>query len=194
VIPNRGKHWWLVAGALAVTLGACSGSGGDGDGAPASGPRVSATTAGEDQPASDSADAGNDIPSPCLDEGDVAAAIGFPVTVAYDTLRAEGDAVSCSYQGDGGEGFVQILVGPASAADEVQDKARTMSGAEAESIDVGERGIAFGSPDASYAAAVDDDRVFAVNVSSATSAELVGDKRDAVTDILAQVIAVSVSS
>jgi hypothetical protein len=194
VIRNRGTHWWLVAGALVAALSACGGGGGDGDGDSSSRRGDPPTSSGAGTVASTSADAGSDIPSPCLDEGDIAAAIGFPVSVQYDTLRSEGDAVSCAYQGNGGEGFVQILVGPASATDEVlgevQSKARAMAGGDAESIDVGERGLAFGSPDASYAAAVDGGRVFAVSVSSATSSELVGDKRDAVTSILDQVIAV----
>jgi hypothetical protein len=196
----RRKTWSLAAGVLVVSLAACGGGGDDdssGGGAFAQDETaIEAPASGSDTPPAEtpSGGGGSDIPSPCLDEGSIGSAIGFPVTVAYDTLRVEGEAVSCSYQGNGGEGFVQILVGPDSATDEVlgevEDKARAMSGAEAQAIDVGERGLAFGSPDASYAAAVDGYRVFAVSVSSATSADLVGDKREAVADILQQVIAV----
>jgi hypothetical protein len=193
------RYWWLLVGALAVALGACGGGDGDRDatrnlGQDATGAEAPPSRSDAEPASSPSGGSGSDIPSPCLDEGDIGATIGFPVAVQYDTLRSEGGAVSCAYQGNGGEGFVQILVGPIAAADEVlgevSDKAQAMSGGPAQSISVGERGVAFGSPDASYAAAVDGDRVFAVNVSSATSSELVGDKREAVTSILGQVIAV----
>jgi hypothetical protein len=199
---DRQRYWWVVAGTLAITLAACGGGGGDDDGGssgfgqgePAAESGATSAESGTPIAGAETSPSGSDIPSPCLDEGSITSAIGFPVTVQYDTLRAEGGAVSCAYQGNGGEGFVQILVGPGSATEEVlgevRDKAQAMSGAEAQPIDVGEQGLAFGSPDASYAAAVDGDRIFAVNVSSATSSELVGDKREAVTSILEQVIAV----
>jgi len=130
-------------------------------------------------------------PAQCPTEQDVSAAVGSPVTLAVsgNVVVASG----CSYLAVDREGGadVQITVGFALAADDqfaqVASDAATQ-GTTPEEISVGDRAESFGGPGRSEAIAVTGDSMVLVEVFNAGSQDI-GDKRDAATALLEQVIA-----
>ena len=135
------------------------------------------------------------IPTPCLKEADITSAIGFQVRVIRETTRSFGEQVSCNYQVTDDKApklgaFVAINVAPASKGNEflerVRSGAQTIAGKQAEAIDVGERGYAYGGDSMSEAAAIAGGRVYHVGVSSLERS--IGDKKDALILILKKVI------
>ena len=175
---------------LVITTAALSGCRGGKDG------NQSATTATGSEKLDDRGGSSSDgIPKPCLAEADIANAIGFQVRVIRETTRSVGEHVSCNYQVTDDKAaklgaFVSINVAPASKGDEflerVRSGAKTIAGKEAEVIDVGERGYAYGGASMSEAAAIAGGRAYHVGVSSLERS--IGDKKDAVFEILKKVI------
>jgi hypothetical protein len=107
----------------------------------------------------------------CLPAAEVTRVVGFPVQILVDT--SDGGNVACAYQATdpGEEGtLVSIGVGPAEQADEVFEEVRSGAKvahgqrAEAERINVGDRGYAYGSSSGSQAAAVARGRVYQVSI------------------------------
>jgi hypothetical protein len=180
----------LLALPLVLTTAALPGCSG---GQP--GNQSATTAAGSDKLDGGSGSSSDGIPTPCLKEADIANAVGFQVRVIRETTRAVGEHVSCNYQVTDDKAtklgaFVAINVAPASKGNEFLERVRsgalTMAGKQAESIDVGERGYAYGGASMSEAAAISGGRVYHVGVSSLERS--IGDKKDAVCQILKKVI------
>lgn len=156
----------------------------------------SATTAtGSDKVDGGGGSSSDGIPTPCLKEADITNAIGFQVRVIRETTRSVGELVSCNYQVTDDKAtklgaFVAINVAPASKGNEflerVRSGAQTIAGKQAEAIDVGERGYAYGGDSMSEAAAIAGGRVYHVGVSSLERS--IGDKKDALILILKKII------
>lgn len=131
----------------------------------------------------------------CPDAAFISTTIGFAVRSMPDASRSEPGTLLCVYQStDKALGaFVSIAVAPLSpgedAMGEIRASARTVLGeqADAEPIDVGERGYAYGSASKSGAAAVRQSQVYRVDVTSMTAARL-GDRKAAVVAILRKVV------
>ncbi len=159
------------------------------------GDQSATTAAGSDKLDGDGGSSSDGIPTPCLKEVDISNAIGFQVRVIRETTRSVGQHVSCNYQVSDDQAtklgaFVAINVAPASKGDEflerVRSGAKMIAGKQAEAIDVGERGYAYGGDSMSEAAAIAGGRVYHVGVSSLERS--IGDKKDAVILILKKVI------
>jgi len=153
------------------------------------------TATGSDKLDSGDGSSSDGIPTPCLKEADIANAVGFQVRVIRETTRSVGEHVSCNYQVTDDKAtklgaFVAINVAPASKGNEflerVRSGAQTIAGKQAEAIDVGERGYAYGGNSMSEAAAIAGGRVYHVGMSSLERS--IGDKKDALILILKKVI------
>ena len=131
----------------------------------------------------------------CPDAPFISTKIGFPVRAMPGASRSEPGTLLCAYQAtDAALGaFVSIAVAPLSpgedAMSEVRESAKTFLGeqADADAIDVGERGYAYGSMSKSEAAAIRASQVYRVDVTSAAAARL-GDRKAAVVAILRKVV------
>jgi len=131
----------------------------------------------------------------CPDAGFISTTIGFTVRSMPDASRSEPGTLLCAYQStDKALGaFVSIAVAPLSPGEdamaEIRASARTVLGeqADAEPIDVGDRGYAYGSASKSGAAAIRLSQVYRVDVTSVTGAPL-GDRKAAVVAILRKVV------
>jgi hypothetical protein len=131
----------------------------------------------------------------CPDASFIGTTIGFPVRSMPEASRSEPGTLLCAYQAtDPALGaFVSIAVAPLSpgedAMSEVRESAKTFLGeqAEADAIDVGERGYAYGSMSKSEAAAIRASQVYRVDVTSSSSTRL-GDRKAAVVAILRKVV------
>src|SRR6476620_7067826 len=91
----------------------------------------------------------------CPDAGFISTTIGFAVRSMPDASRSEPGTLLCAYQStDKAPGaFVSIAVAPLSPGEDARAEIRG-EGADAEPIDVGERGYAYGSASKSGAAAI----------------------------------------
>ena len=118
---------------------------------------------------------------PCPGEGDVAAAVGFPV-------RSKPYKFGCYYEtGDAGTSVSIMSIDP-SRADQVLEQMRSAAkpyGAEVVAIDVGQRGYAWSSPAQSQGFAVAGDRAYMLEVVTTGGG---GDKKAAVILILKMMI------
>lgn len=131
----------------------------------------------------------------CLPASEVAEAVGFEVRLMTEASFTSGSLTSCGYQatGDQSDTFVSIAVGPdsesAEAMEEVKSGARTMLGtaAQAEPVQLGDGGFAYGSSGKSEGAAVGGGRLYRVDVTS-TGLGGPGDKKDAVIAILRKIM------
>jgi hypothetical protein len=131
----------------------------------------------------------------CPDAGFISTTIGVAVRSRPDASRSEPGTLLCAYQTtDKARGaFVSIAVAPLSPGEdamaEIRASARAVLGeqADAEPIDVGDRGYAYGSSSKSGAAAIRQSRVYRVDVTSVTGAPL-GDRKAAVVTILRKVV------
>ena len=116
--------------------------------------------------------------------------VGFPVRVLPEGTRSFGPAEMCAYEGTEArkETFVSLSVEPAGGEEDpihgVKESARTWlgAGAEAEPIEVGDGGVAFGSSSQSEAAARKGDRVYRAQVGAMTGSP--GDKKEAMIALL----------
>lgn len=177
---------------LAAVLSACSNGN-------AAGQKPALLTTGDDQNvlSSRSTPGGSTsgLPQPCLEAAEVTEAVGFEVQVLREGTLSAGEAVICAYQATDTElgAFISIVVAPASESEqmltEVRSAAKTFLGedAEAETIDVGDGGYAYGSAHKSEAAAVAGARVYLVDISALGTASI-GAKKDAMIEILTKVI------
>ena len=188
-ITNKLILFALVLALAAAALSACGSRDQAGN--------QSATTAtGSDKPDGSGGSSSDGIPKPCLKEADIANAVGFQVGVMRgDMTRSFGEHVICTYQARDaklGDTFVSINVAPASKGNEVLEEVRSSAKthlgkqAEAEAIDVGERGYAYGGAWNSEAAAIAGGRVYHVGVGSVNVK--IGDKKAAVIRILKMMI------
>ena len=131
----------------------------------------------------------------CPDAEFITTTIGFAVRAMPDAGRSEPGTLLCAYQAtDKALGaFVSIAVAPIAPGEdamaEIRGSARSVLGeqADAEPIDGGARGYAYGSASTSGAAAVHLSRVYRVAVTSMTAARL-GDRKAAVVVILRKVV------
>ena len=124
----------------------------------------------------------------CPDAAHVTQAVGFAVRDLPAGTRSHGEAQMCAYQStDASQGaFVSISVQPADPQNdrvaELRSSAKLLAGADAEPIQVGEGGYAYGSGSKSEAAARQGGRVF--HVEAMSTGESIGNKRDAVVALL----------
>lgn len=131
----------------------------------------------------------------CPDAAFIGTTIGFAVRSMPDASRSEPGTLLCVYQSTDRTlgAFVSIAVAPLSPGEdamaEIRASARTVLGeqADAEPIDVGDRGYAYGSASKSGAAALRLSQVYRVDVTSMTAAPL-GDRKAAVIAILRKVV------
>lgn len=131
----------------------------------------------------------------CPDASFIGTTIGFAVRSMPEASRSDPGTLLCAYRAaDAALGaFVSIAVAPLApgedAMSEVRESAKAILGeqADAEAIDVGERGFAYGSMSKSEAAAIRASRVYHVDVTSTASARL-GDRKAAVVAILRKVV------
>jgi hypothetical protein len=159
---------------LAAALGAC------GDGGDASAQRPRAPGQGQ---------------SFCLSAAEMSQAVGFQVGVLPQGTRVFGPAEVCAYEGtDQLRGtFVSLSAGPAGGEEDpmekVRETAKLMLGAsaEAEPIDVGDGGFAYGSGPQSEAVARKGDRTYYVQVAT-TGAGGPGSKKAELVALLRQVV------
>ena len=133
--------------------------------------------------------------STCPDAAFISTTIGFTVRSMPGASRSAPGTLLCAYQATDARlgAFVSIAVAPLSpgedAMSEIRAAARTILGeqADAQPIDVGERGYAYGSASKSEAAAIRMSQVYHVDVTAAGIPRL-GDKREAVVAILRKVV------
>ena len=131
----------------------------------------------------------------CLSAADMSLAVGFEVTVLPAGTRVFGPSEICAYEGaDRNRGtYVSLTVGPAGGEEDpterVQKAAKTMLGtsAEAERIDVGEGGYAYGSSSQSEAAARKGNRTYYAHIGT-TGAGGPGDKKTELVALLRRVV------
>ncbi|MGE5091147.1 MAG: hypothetical protein ACM3OH_03170 [Bacillota bacterium] len=131
----------------------------------------------------------------CPDASFISTTIGFTVRSMRDASRSAPGTLLCAYQATDSRlgAFVSIAVAPLAAGEdamsEIRAAARTILGAQADAqpIDVGERGYAYGSASKSEAAAIRMSQVYHVDVTAAGIPRL-GDKKDAVIAILRKVV------
>jgi hypothetical protein len=131
----------------------------------------------------------------CPDASFISTTIGFTVRSMRDASRSAPGTLLCAYQATDPRlgAFVSIAVAPLAAGEdamsEIRAAARTILGAQADAqpIDVGERGYAYGSVSKSEAAAIRMSQVYHVDVTAAGTPRL-GDKKDAVIAILRKVV------
>jgi hypothetical protein len=128
-------------------------------------------------------------PSACPSAEDVSKAAGFPVTLK--TAGGSQDSFLCSYEMSGRYRgtFIELTGNPASLAEDVFSKVKqsvkVMNGddAEAERIDVGAGGWAYGGDGGSEAAAADGGHVYHVTLHSGPLSS-VGDQKDALVRVV----------
>ncbi len=128
-------------------------------------------------------------PSVCPAVEDVSKAAGFPVTLK--TAGGSPDSFLCSYEMSGRYRgtFIELTGEPASLAEDVFGKvkqsAKVMNGdrAEAQRIDVGSGGWAYGGDGGSEAAAADGGHVYHATLHSGPLSS-VGDQKDAMVGIV----------
>jgi hypothetical protein len=107
----------------------------------------------------------------------------------------QGGTMICAYEAtDRALGaFVSLVIGPASesakAFEEVRTAAKTFLGqaAQADAIDVGERGLAYGAASKSEAVAVKGGRLYRADVTSTAQAKL-GDRKAGLVRLLKRVV------
>jgi hypothetical protein len=132
-------------------------------------------------------------PSFCPSVEDVSKAAGFPVTLK--STGGSPDSFLCGYEMTGRYrgAFIELTANPASLAEDVFGKvkqsAKVMNGdrAEAERIDVGGGGWAYGGDGGSEAAAADGAHVYHVTLRSGALSS-VGDQKDALVRVLKLVL------
>lgn len=188
-IKNRSAFFVLVL-SIAAVLSAC----GNGN---VAGQQQALLTTGSDQSISSnrSTPGGSisSLPQPCLEAAEVTEVAGFEVQVLREGTLSAGETVICAYQATDTElgAFISIVVAPASEGEqmlaEVRSAAKTLVGTQAEAINVGDGGYAYGSAHKSEAAAVAGARVYLVDVSVLGMASI-GAKKDAMIEILTKVI------
>jgi hypothetical protein len=167
--PLRSLGLLLIAALGAIGLGAC------GDGA-----------SGQATPA---ASKSSRPPSFCPSFQDVSTAAGVPVTLK--TAGGSQDSFLCGYEMSGRYRgtFIELTGNPASLAEDVFSKVKqsvkVMNGdhAEAERIDVGVGGWAYGGDGGSEAAAADGGHVYHVTLHSGPLSS-VGDQKDAMVRVV----------
>jgi hypothetical protein len=131
--------------------------------------------------------------SSCPSFGDVSTAAGFPVTLK--TSGGSRDSFLCSYELTGRYRgtFLELTGNPASLAEDVfgkvKESAKVMNGAgsEAERIDVGSGGWAYGGDGGNEAAAAGGGHVYHVTLRSGPLTSI-GDQKDAMVRILRLVV------
>lgn len=131
----------------------------------------------------------------CPDAATVSETVGIAVRAFPAGTMTQGPSVICAYEAtDRSTGtFVSLVIEPASEADKAFDEVRSAAraflgqGAEADAIDVGERGLAYGASSKSEAVAVAGGRLYRVDVTSTGQAEL-GDRKAGLVLLLKRVI------
>lgn len=111
--------------------------------------------------------------SACLPASEISEAVGFEVVLLDRASQVVGPRRICGYQSTDGadQTFVSTIVLPASdgeqAIQDVRAAAKTMSGAEAEAVDLGDGGVAYTSSGRSEAVVSHGDRVYRVDLTTA---------------------------
>ena len=180
-VMNRLILLALILALAPALLGACAGKSGGQSPANATGTKKSESNGG-------SAASGKTNPEACLKETDIAGVVGFEVRRIGGGY---GRGFLCSYEATDGRANVSYMELAASQSDQLLDELRSAakpSGAEVEKINVGERGYAYGSNSGSRGIAVAGNRAFYVEVSPTGMGRL-GDKKDAVIEMLRKLIA-----
>ena len=136
---------------------------------------------------------GAGTPTVCPSVTDVGETAGFTVQVLAGGTRSYGPAHICAYQATAEAGvFVSISMAPFDPAEDpitrVRSGAKTFLGgqADAERIDLGDGGYAYGSDSKSEAAARKGDRVFHAEIASTGGG--IGAKKEAVIALLQLVV------
>ena len=123
----------------------------------------------------------------CPTAAEVTESVGFPVKVFPQGTRAYGQAEMCAYQGaSSANTMISISVQPYDANEDpiadLRASAKRLSGAEAERIDIGDGGYAYGSKSKSEAAARKGSRVYHAEIMGAP------DKKPAAVALLKRVV------
>jgi hypothetical protein len=123
----------------------------------------------------------------CPTAAEVSETAGIPVKVFPQGTRAYGQAEMCAYQGaSSANTMISISVQPYDANEDpiadLRGSAKRLSGAEAERIDIGDGGYAYGSKSKSEAAARKGSRVYHAEIMGAP------DKKAAAIALLKRVV------
>ena len=180
----------MVIFAAGAILGGCGGGGAAADSAQvasyvASGSNASSNAAG-------SSASGGDSPK-CYTAEDVKSALGFEVRSLTGGMRNFGTFSMCGFAATDDDKLpgvtVTATVSPAADADTTFDQMRTVvkiskgGNAQPDVIQVGERGLAYGTNSQARAAAVANGRLYSVQMGFAAVSNF-GDKKDGVTELL----------
>lgn len=169
----RAGNWIAILMLAASALGACSGA------SESEEPDATAE-AGEEE--SSSAEPASETTDACPPEAEIVAIVGQPVA-------SKPGGPLCFYETSDFTASVTIMPISPSQADQVEEEMRAAAGpygAEVGTIEVGDRGHAWGSPGYGQGYAVSGDRGWMADVSVTTGDE--GSKRDAVVRILERMI------
>lgn len=108
----------------------------------------------------------------CLPASEISEAVGFDVVQLEHASRVIGSRTICAYQSARrpDQTFVSVTVLPASdraeVIDDVRSAAKTMTGTDAEVVEIGDEGFAYGSSGKSEAVAVRGDRIYRVDLTT----------------------------
>jgi len=174
----------LILSTLILAHGACGGIGKSSGQLP-----VNAAGTKKSDSNGSSATSGKANPEACLKETDIAEAVGFEVRKIGGGY---GRGFLCSYEATDGRANVSYMELAASQSDQLLDEMKSTAkplGAEVETINVGERGYAYGSNSGSRGIAVAGNRVFSVEVSPTGMGPRLDAKKDAVIELLRKLIA-----
>jgi hypothetical protein len=174
----------LILALAPALLGACGGSRKSSGQLP-----VNATGTKKSDSNGSSAVSDKTNPEACLKETDIAEAVGFEVRKIGGGY---GRGFLCSYEATDGRANVSYMELAASQSEQLLDELRSSAkplGAEVETINVGERGYAYGSNSGSRGIAVAGNRVFSVEVSPTGMGPRLDAKKDAVIELLRKLIA-----
>ena len=129
-----------------------------------------------------------------LSVSDVSESVGTPVRLSLNLASPGGNYSACQFEIEERPGvFVELTVRPAAAADSLFESIKTSAkgmlgqSAEADRIDVGEGGWAYGSGSRSEAAAVARGRLYHANMEY-FGETTVGDRKDAMVRLLEKMV------
>lgn len=180
----------MVTLAATALLGGCGSGGGAADSAQAA-PYVASSDAASSAAASSPAGGGS-APR-CFSAEDVKSALGFEARSLTGGMRTFGTMSTCGFAAIDDAKLpgvtVTATISPAAEADSTFDHMKTVvkiskgGNAQPDVIQVGERGLAYGTNSQARAAAVANGRLYSVQTGFAAVSNF-GDKKDGVTELL----------
>jgi hypothetical protein len=178
-----------VATLAAAALAGCGAGGAAADSSDASQYVASGAASSAPSPAGDAGSAPK-----CFTAADVKSAMGIDVKDLTNGMRKYGEFWNCGYVPANGTTFpgvsVQLTVAAAAEADATFDRlTRAMRiargpAAQPDALQLGDRGMAYGTPSGAVAAAVAGDRLYIVETMYGTAGQAFRDKQDATVALL----------